>query len=392
MKFDTTPDHNIPCNRGRNSSCHRFHIFRTLIKSLSLIIVWGLVKEPVLLHAQVVNTGFADSTGGIQLGNEHLVLGAQLDLYRNVGPSEDIQIPDIVSSASLNQWSVNLAFLDLRYRNERLRSRLVPAFGTYMEQNYAPAEPRLLEASLGFKPSRRHELWIDAGLLGSPFTNESPISRDQPTYTRSLSAEFVPYFLSGLRIGYTWSSKISTFAYWVNGWQQAVDQVPGQALIAQIEYRPTSKLLVNVNLFQGREQHSSLRTTTSSEPLTGQRTLVDAYAIFRVSSKTLLTSSFYRGWQNDNQWTQGNFIIEQNLNSQWFANLRYEILEDLHGVVLPISDPALSGKIYGYSGGFKFKAMNNLLLRTEFRHLQKGRKVAKHEKWPYWSFSVSISL
>jgi hypothetical protein len=56
-----------------------------------------LVKEPVLLHAQVVNTGFADSTGGIQLGNEHLVLGAQLDLYRNVGPSEAIQIPDIVS-------------------------------------------------------------------------------------------------------------------------------------------------------------------------------------------------------------------------------------------------------------------------------------------------------
>jgi hypothetical protein len=207
-----------------------------------------------------------------------------------------------------------------------------------------------------------------------------------------LSAEFVPYFLSGVRIGYTWGPKLSTFAYWVNGWQQAVDRVPGQALIAQVEYRPLSKLLINVNLFHGREQHSSLRNTITLESITGQRTLLDAYAIVRASSKTLLTSSFYRGWQNENHWTQGNLIVEHSLNNQWSANLRFEILEDLHGVVLPISNAAVSGTMQGYSGGLKFKALDNLFLRSEFRYLQKGRSNATRETWPYWTLSASISL
>ncbi len=392
MKIDTTPDPFEACYPKNMSSHPQLQVFGTLFKSIIFIMVWGLVSLPGSLRAQVVNTGFADSSGGIRLGNEHLVLGAQLDLYRNAGPSKGSQIPDLVSSASLNQWSVNLAFLDLRYRSERLRSRLMPAFGTYMERNYAPAEPRLLEASLGFKPWSRYDLWIDAGLLGSPFTNESPLSRDQPTYTRSFSAEFVPYFLSGVRIGYTWGPKLSTFAYWVNGWQQAVDRVPGQALIAQVEYRPLSKVLINANLFHGREQHSSLRNSITLESITGQRTLLDAYAIVRASSKTLLTSSFYRGWQNENHWTQGNLIVEHSLNNQWSANLRFEILEDLHGVVLPISNAAVSGTMQGYSGGLKFKALDNLFLRSEFRYLQKGRSNSTRETWPYWTLSASISL
>ncbi|MFZ9499740.1 MAG: hypothetical protein ACO28S_07165, partial [Bacteroidia bacterium] len=81
---------------------------------LGIVGVVLFLLTPSVLWAQVVNTGFADSSGGIRLGNEHLVLGAQLDLYRNAGPSKGSQIPDLVSSASLNQWSVNLAFLDLR--------------------------------------------------------------------------------------------------------------------------------------------------------------------------------------------------------------------------------------------------------------------------------------
>ena len=72
---------------------------------------WGLILGfvlgigPLPIQAQVVNTGFADSTGGIRLGSEPLVLGAQLDIYRNWGPTRSQQIPDLVSSSSLNQWA-----------------------------------------------------------------------------------------------------------------------------------------------------------------------------------------------------------------------------------------------------------------------------------------------
>ncbi|MFM7380792.1 MAG: hypothetical protein ACKO2X_06750, partial [Bacteroidota bacterium] len=47
------------------------------------LFVLGFFLLTRIASAQVVNTGFADSSGGIRLGNDQWVLGAQLDLYRN---------------------------------------------------------------------------------------------------------------------------------------------------------------------------------------------------------------------------------------------------------------------------------------------------------------------
>jgi hypothetical protein len=344
------------------------------------------------LAAQVVNTGFADSTGGIRLGSEPLVLGAQLDIYRNWGPSRSQQIPDLVSSSSLNQWAINLALLDLRYQSEQIRSRLMPAFGTYMERNYLPGEPRLLEASLGIKPWKKWDLWIDAGLLGSPFTNENPLSKDQPTYTRSLSAEFVPYYLTGVRIGSTWGPRYSTYVYWVNGWQQAVDRVQGQALVAQMEYRPTSKWLINLNYFGGKEEHASRMDPGNNKSVLGWRSLFDAYALYRPTSKILLTSSLYHGLQNGARWSQGNLIVEQFLKANWACHIRGEILDDPAGVVIPQSDNPSSSLWKGYSMGLKYIPNQHFLWRLEYRHLQKGRHPGGVEKWPYLTLSATVAL
>jgi hypothetical protein len=268
----------------------------------------------------------------------------------------------------------------------------MPSFGSYMERNYSPGEPRLLEASLGYKPWKNRDLWVDAGLLGSPFTNESPVSRDQPTYTRSLSAEFVPYYLSGVRIGYTWGPKLSTYLYGVNGWQQAIDKVRGQAVVIQAEFRPADKILINVNFIRGQEQHATQRQTDTSKPQVGMRILWDAYVIWRPTPKFLLTSSFYHGNQNKNRWNQANLILEKTWNPSWSGNLRLEILNDPAGVVLPRTLETQSGIFQGYSCGFKYKVQEHLLLRSEFRHLYRTLIAGGSESWPYWTLSASIGL
>ena len=369
-----------------------FHVVKTFIPSLGLILGIVLVGCPAILEAQVVNTGFADSTGGIRLGSEPLVLGAQLDFYRNWGPSKSQAIPDLVSSSSLHQWAINLALLDLRYQSEQIRSRLMPAFGTYMERNYLPGEPRLLEASLGIKPWKKMELWIDAGLLGSPFTNENPLSKDQPTYTRSLSAEFVPYYLSGVRIGYTWGPRYSTYLYLVNGWQQAVDRVPGQALVVQMEFRPSSQWLINLNYFGGQEDHASRWIVSNNKPLLGWRSLIDAYALYRPTPKTLLTSSLYHGWQNGDTWSQGNILAEHFLNPYWACNVRAEVLDDPGGVVVPPSVSNVSSLWSGYSMGLKYRPNPHFVGRLEFRRLTKGRASIGAENWPYLTLSATVAL
>jgi hypothetical protein len=320
----------------------------------------------VLVHtavAQIANTGFADSTGGVRLGNAQLALGASIDVYRTFSRTDREEITGLVSSSRLNEWNVNLALLDVRFRLDRVRGRLIPGFGTYMERNYAPGEPRLLEGNVGFRPFPRSDLWIDIGILGSPFTNETPIARDHLMYTRSLSAEYVPYFLSGARASLPFGKRITAYAYWVNGWQQVRDQVKGSAGLVQIEYRPHSTWLLNLNAFTGREQHA---TAGSTAP----RHFLDFYCIHDNARGTRLTGSAYAGLQSGDAWQQANLIVERTLRSRLSASLRAEWFRDPAGVVLPTALTAPDRGLFGYALGLRLPIEDHVLVRAEYRALE----------------------
>jgi hypothetical protein len=224
--------------------------------------------------AQIANPGFADSTTGVAIGKIHL--SGYLDTYVGLGPRTAGSMPYMVSSARVGEVNVNLAALDLRYQTDRLRARIMPGWGTYLDANYAPGEPRVVEASAGFRLKTRREVWVDAGVLGSPFTNESAISKDHLMYTRSLAAEYVPYYLSGVKLSYLPSARWNWYAYLVNGWQQVRDQVRGPGLVLQSEFRPNAHVLVNGNLFAGREQ------STTGE--VGMRAFADLYVVRQIGS------------------------------------------------------------------------------------------------------------
>lgn len=102
------------------------------------------------VSAQVVNTGFVDTAGGEHLGK--IVIGAYADVYANFSKAGQ-KLPYMVSSSRNNETTVNLAMLDIRYQTDNIRARFVPAFGTYMNDNYAN-EPGTLKTfskpALGF--------------------------------------------------------------------------------------------------------------------------------------------------------------------------------------------------------------------------------------------------
>lgn len=101
-----------------------------------------------------------------------------------------------------NELNVNLAFIDLRYRTDNFRARLIPGFGSYVNANYTNENGTLkniIESSVGFKLFKNKNIWADVGILGSPYTNESAISKDHLMYTRSFAPEYVPYYLSGVK-------------------------------------------------------------------------------------------------------------------------------------------------------------------------------------------------
>jgi len=116
--------------------------------------------------AQIANPGFADSTTGVKIDKVHL--SGYLDTYLGMGPRLAGSMPYMVSSARIGEVNINLAALDLRYQSDKVRARVMPGWGSYMDANYAPGDPKLVEASAGFRLKTRREVWVDAGILVRP--------------------------------------------------------------------------------------------------------------------------------------------------------------------------------------------------------------------------------
>lgn len=310
--------------------------------------------------AQIANPGFADSTTGVAIGKVHL--SGYLDTYVGFGPRTAGSIPYMVSSARIGEVNVNLAALDLRYQSDRVRARVMPGWGTYMDANYAPGDPRLMEASAGFRLKTRREVWIDAGILGSPFTNESAISKDHLMYTRSLAAEYVPYYLSGIKLSYLPSARWNWYAYLVNGWQQVRDQVRGPALVLQSEFRPHANTLVNGNLYLGREANTRGQV--------GIRAFADVYVVRQIGTRWRTTADAYVGRQHTGTeahwWAQANLIAERRLSNSWRASGRLECLHDPHNVVVAYQRGYPGFRTAASSLGLA-KQLDHGLLRLESR-------------------------
>jgi hypothetical protein len=113
---------------------------------------------------------------------------------------------------------VNLAFVEARLDGERVRGRFALQFGTSVQANYA-GEPHIghvsgpsvsqyiQEAFIGYKLSPT--LWVDGGVFFAHTGLEGWISRDNLAYTRSMVADFSPYYEAGVKLTWTPSPAVT---------------------------------------------------------------------------------------------------------------------------------------------------------------------------------------
>jgi hypothetical protein len=332
------------------------------------------------LFAQVANTGILDTTGGTTINK--LKIGGYIDSYfgYNFSKPKDGNNPYFVSMNRNNEVNINLAYIDLVYTDERIRARFVPGFGTYMNANYAAESGALkyiIEGSIGIKVFANKNIWIDAGVLGSPYTNESAISRDHLMYTRSFAPEYVPYYLSGIKASIPLSKKVNAYLYLLNGWQQIQDQNNGKSIGTQIEYRPNDKNLFNWNTYIGDER-------SSFAPDNRMRYFTDVFWIYNPDGKFSITSCAYIGVQEqidsdkkkDNKiWWQANIIGRVKFSPKSSVSARIEYFSDPNNIqITPITT---LGGFQSYSTGlcYNLKITQNLLFRLEGRQFFSDRKM-----------------
>jgi hypothetical protein len=329
--------------------------------------------------AQVNNSGIMSSTSGEKLGN--LSIGAYIDAYYGYDFSrpEDGQIANFVSMNRHHEATINLAFVDVRYTSDRVRGRFIPGFGTYINANYASESgvlKNIVEASVGYQISEKKDIWVDFGILGSPYTNESAISRDHLMYTRSLAPEYVPYYLSGAKVSVPLSQKLTAYLYLINGWQQIQDQNQGKAIGTQLEFRPDQKNLINWNTYFGDERNA-LR------PNDRLRAFSDIYWIHDSGGKWDFTSCVYGGFQNSVTerfnprvfWWQANFIARYAFSEKTSLSGRMEYFSDPNAI--QISPESLSDSFKTFSNGLclNFSPTSNLLFRMEGRYFYSPHEI-----------------
>lgn len=161
-----------------------------------------------------------------------------------------------------NEFNVNLVFFDSTYESEDVRGRIALQAGTSVDANYS-AEPangnyagfdmvkNIQEAYVGTRLS--DNTWIEAGIFFSHIGLESFISGQNLTYTRSLVADFSPFYQAGVRLSHQFSERLSGEFHVLNGWQIVTENNTDKAIGTQLRYAISETSSFTYNTFIGRE-------------------------------------------------------------------------------------------------------------------------------------------
>jgi hypothetical protein len=226
---------------------------------------------------------------------------------------------------------------------------------------------------------------MDAGILGSPYTNENPVSKDQIMYSRSLSAENSPYYLSGMKLGLPLRKNLRFYTYLINGWQQIQDNNEQLALGTQLEWQLGKNHIINWNTYIGNEK-------SQVQPQFDTRFFTDLYWIGKFGKKWDASVCLYAGRQRYSSYRYDSLISPPDHATYrnytwWNANvqLKYAFTTkiSLSGRVEWFND---ENNIFqtpwyraekGYrNGSFGFclnrRVENNAMLRLEYRRFFTG--------------------
>lgn len=294
-----------------------------------------------------------------------------------------------------NEVNMNLAWISFKYDTNGIRSSFIPAFGTYMEANYAaepPAFRNLLDANIGVRLSKRKNIWLDAGLFASPITDEGYFSFDQLTSTRSLASEFTPYYLCGVKLSVPISSRVIFYGYVVNGWQQIVDINNDKSVLGELEVKIKDNISLDYNVYFGNQQNlvqtnyrNRLVNNVYLKANLGEKSklAVNGYIIQQFLKDTLTGSNASANIFAINAKYKYMFTPKHSIS------LRGEYIEDTKLTDALPASPVTSFNVTNASIGYDFRIQQNAMFRLEARAFFSDHKIFDEDVKPV---STSNSL
>lgn len=311
-----------------------------------------LIAIPCLLKAQDKPTIQLSAYGELYYG------------YDFNEPNNNNRPSYIVSHNRHNEVNLNLAYLKAKYETKKMRANIALMTGTYANANLAN-EPGVLknifEANAGVRLSRKHDLWLDAGIMPSHIGMETAIGKDNLTLTRSLMADNSPYFETGAKLNYTTRDEkwyIALLA--LNGWQN-IQRTPGNntpAFGGQITYKPTDKLTFN---------YSNIVCNVQPDSVKRWRWYHNFYTTYNPTKKLSVIAAFDIGAEQKTTgsdtfliWYTPVLIAQYKVDKNIAVAARCEYFYDRNGVLMPTSFLT-----WGYSLNVDYSVTKNTMLRLE---------------------------
>jgi hypothetical protein len=274
-----------------------------------------------------------------------------------------------------NEFNVNLAYIDAKVETDQVHGRLAVQAGTSVQANYSgepmigtnsgPVLARMLqEAYAGYKIAA--DTWLDAGIMLSHIGLESFISRDNPVYTRSLVADYSPYYETGLRLTHAFDSKWSAQLLVLNGWQTISESNSQKSLGTQVTFQASDHLSFTYNTYFGNEITF--------------RQFHDLIFKWQVNPTWAISGQGDIGFQTQansnavNRWSGFTLIAQHDFSKYQAISLRGERYEDGKNVLVATPNN-LPFRAWGASIGYDRKLVSQLVWRSELRTLLADHKV-----------------
>lgn len=315
----------------------------------------------------------AASTLSAQTVAPSVTWGGYLDAYYayDFGRPVSLDRAYTTQPARANEFNVNLAFIEAKLQGDGIRGRLALQAGTSVQSNYA-AEPsvgsvsggtlarHLQEAYVGLKlaPS----LWVDAGVFFSNVGVEGWIPADNFTLTRSLTADFSPYYSAGVRATWQAAPRLAVRVDVINGWQNISETNTDKALGTRLDFTLRDGLVATHYAFVGNEV-GLLRAFTG----------VGVSGV--LSEGTMVAANVDAGRQDaaagddaDN-WLGGSLMLRRQVSSRTALVLRGEWYDDPNQVIVATGAGQPSLRAAGGSVGVDVSPRAGVSWRNELRFL-----------------------
>lgn len=233
-------------------------------------------------------------------------------------------------------------------------------------------------------------LQVDVGKFVTPHGAEVIETKDNWNYSRGLLFTYaIPFYHFGMRARYSFNEKYAVSGFFVNGWNNIVDNNTGKTYGAGFSWNPNRKFGITQNYMAGPEQANinrnwrQLSDTVVTYSPTGRLSFIVNYDYGRGDRLATLSRPVF--------WTGAAGYVRYILNGQNAIATRYEYYDDKNGVTTGGFANPTPQHLHEFTETYEHLLAHHILTRLEFRRDMSNQPVFAKGTTPVMSQNTATA-